>query len=198
MAARSEASRSGAEAPEVPQDLSQELASMWRRNSSRIMVSNFQLEARAEQNVRIGRLLFARVRRAPLRHHRVTYPCHASQVSAVLAALGVEHQNEFLAEEGLFSVDIAVLGGSSTQQQAQQQLKLAIEVDGPLHFTSNTMQASLEQRHRRDFHGQKFRTHGNAAHTALPCPACWPGGFPFRCLVSSAFFDLRRSEASPS
>lgn len=48
-------------------------------------------------------------------------------VSAVLEALGVPHQNEFMTEDCLFSIDIALSG--------QQ---VALEVDGPFHFTHNT------------------------------------------------------------
>lgn len=50
----------------------------------------------------------------------------------MLNEMGIEHHNEFLAEDGLFSVDIAVLppGGPN----------VALEVDGPFHFTINTNQ----------------------------------------------------------
>ncbi len=43
----------------------------------------------------------------------------------------IPHANEYLTEGGLFSVDIAILGSSK---------KVAIEVDGPAHFTSNTLE----------------------------------------------------------
>ena len=54
------------------------------------------------------------------------------QVSTLLTAMGVEHTNEYLAEDGLFGVDIYVV--------TPEGRKVAIEVDGPHHFTSNTNQ----------------------------------------------------------
>lgn len=56
------------------------------------------------------------------------------EVSTVLRAMGVVHVNEFLAEDGLFSVDIAIDGPGNK--------KIAVEVDGPHHFTANTLQVS--------------------------------------------------------
>ena len=52
-------------------------------------------------------------------------------VSNVVAALQIEHQMEYLAQDGLFSVDIAIMIGSTN---------IAIEVDGPYHYTLNTHQ----------------------------------------------------------
>ena len=48
-------------------------------------------------------------------------------VSANLEALSIPHSNEFLTEDQLFSIDIAL-----------QDQKVAIEVDGPFHFSANT------------------------------------------------------------
>lgn len=52
-------------------------------------------------------------------------------VSDVVAALQVEHQMEYLAQDGLFSVDVAIQRGGKS---------IAIEVDGPYHYTLNTHQ----------------------------------------------------------
>lgn len=52
-------------------------------------------------------------------------------VSDVVAALQIEHQMEYLAQDGLFSVDVAILGEGRN---------IAIEVDGPYHYTLNTHQ----------------------------------------------------------
>ena len=52
-------------------------------------------------------------------------------VSDVVAALQIEHQMEYLAQDGLFSVDVAILRGGRS---------IAIEVDGPYHYTLNTHQ----------------------------------------------------------
>ena len=52
-------------------------------------------------------------------------------VSDIVAALQIEHQMEYLAQDGLFSVDIAILTGDKN---------VAIEVDGPYHYTLNTHQ----------------------------------------------------------
>ena len=52
-------------------------------------------------------------------------------VSDVVAALHIEHQMECLARDGLFSVDVAVLRGGKS---------IAIEVDGPYHYTLNMRQ----------------------------------------------------------
>ena len=52
-------------------------------------------------------------------------------VSKVVAALQIEHQMEYLAEDGLFSIDIAIVSGDTN---------IAIEVDGPYHYTLNTHQ----------------------------------------------------------
>ena len=55
-------------------------------------------------------------------------------VSGTLQAMGIPHQNEFLTEDQLFSIDIAI---------ADQ--KLALEVDGPFHFAANTHATLGEQ-----------------------------------------------------
>ena len=57
-----------------------------------------------------------------------------NDVSGTLQAMGIPHQNEFLTEDQLFSIDIAI-----TDQ------KLALEVDGPFHFTANTHATLGEQ-----------------------------------------------------
>ena len=50
-----------------------------------------------------------------------------TDVSAALNSLNMPHTNEFLTEDQLFSIDIAL-----------NQQKIAIEVDGPFHFSANT------------------------------------------------------------
>lgn len=52
-------------------------------------------------------------------------------VSKMLRELGVAHDFEFVTEDGLFSLDIALAGPRGP---------VAIEVDGPYHFTLNTRQ----------------------------------------------------------
>ncbi len=52
-------------------------------------------------------------------------------VSDVIAAMQIEHQMEYLAEDGIFSVDVAVI---------RDDQKVAVEVDGPYHYTLNTHQ----------------------------------------------------------
>jgi len=52
-------------------------------------------------------------------------------VAATLSSLGVEHTLEALTADGLFSVDIGVHDGPDGA------LSVAIEVDGPHHFTIN-------------------------------------------------------------
>ena len=47
-----------------------------------------------------------------------------------LAELGIKHVEEYQAEKGLFSIDIAFSGPDGT--------RIAMEVDGPYHFTRNT------------------------------------------------------------
>ena len=54
-------------------------------------------------------------------------------VSNILAHMGVPHQNEYLAENGMFSVDIALLDVASGR-------KVCLEVDGPYHFANNCHQ----------------------------------------------------------
>ncbi|KAL4427968.1 hypothetical protein ABPG75_002057 [Micractinium tetrahymenae] len=51
------------------------------------------------------------------------------EVSSALGALGIEHEIEHLTAVNLLSVDIAIISGGR---------KLAIEVDGPFHFSVNT------------------------------------------------------------
>lgn len=51
------------------------------------------------------------------------------EVSAALGALGIEHELEHLTAVNLLSVDIAIVSGGR---------KIAIEVDGPFHFSVNT------------------------------------------------------------
>lgn len=53
-------------------------------------------------------------------------------VSARLDEMGIQHALEYEAEEGLFSIDIAFSGPGGAQ--------VALEVDGPWHFTRNTKQ----------------------------------------------------------
>ena len=50
-----------------------------------------------------------------------------TDVSTALLSLGIPHDNEFLTEDQLFSIDIAL-----------KDRKIAIEVDGPFHFSANT------------------------------------------------------------
>ena len=50
-----------------------------------------------------------------------------NDVSGNLDVLKVPHENEFLTEDQLFSIDIAL-----------EDQKVAIEVDGPFHFSANT------------------------------------------------------------
>ena len=50
----------------------------------------------------------------------------------MLTSLEIEHRNEYLTEDKYYSIDIAVLEGTLGPQ------KLALEVDGPFHFASNT------------------------------------------------------------
>ena len=54
-------------------------------------------------------------------------------VSNVLQAMGVAHENEYLADNGLFSVDIALL-------EAGPGSRACLEVDGPFHFANNCHQ----------------------------------------------------------
>lgn len=51
-------------------------------------------------------------------------------VSERLNELGIEHVQEYQAERGLFSIDIAFSGPDG--------MRVAMEVDGPYHFTRNT------------------------------------------------------------
>ena len=48
-------------------------------------------------------------------------------VSEVLAAMGLPHENEGVTDDHLFSVDIML-----------RTPRIAVEVDGPFHFTTNT------------------------------------------------------------
>ncbi len=52
-------------------------------------------------------------------------------VSQMLRDMGVAHDFEYVTEDGLFSLDIATAGPRGP---------VAIEVDGPYHFTLNTRQ----------------------------------------------------------
>lgn len=54
-------------------------------------------------------------------------------VSNVLVEMGIAHQNEYLAENGMFSVDMALLDVPPPQ-------KVCLEVDGPYHFANNCNQ----------------------------------------------------------
>lgn len=54
------------------------------------------------------------------------------EVSDCLAHMGVAHLLEHLAVDGLFSLDIVLLPDSPT--------RICIEVDGPYHYTVNTLQ----------------------------------------------------------
>lgn len=52
-------------------------------------------------------------------------------VSKMLRDMGIAHDFEYVTEDGLFSLDIATAGPRGP---------VAIEVDGPYHFTLNTRQ----------------------------------------------------------
>ena len=51
-------------------------------------------------------------------------------VSEKLHFMGIAHEDEFLTEDGCFSIDIVVTGPKGP---------VAIEVDGPYHYTVNTL-----------------------------------------------------------
>ena len=51
-------------------------------------------------------------------------------VSEKLHFMGIAHEDEFLTEDGCFSIDIVVTGPNGP---------VAIEVDGPYHYTINTL-----------------------------------------------------------
>ena len=51
-------------------------------------------------------------------------------VSEKLHLMGIAHEDEFLTEDGCFSIDIVVSGPKGP---------VAIEVDGPYHYTVNTL-----------------------------------------------------------
>ena len=53
-------------------------------------------------------------------------------ISASLTSLGIAHQNEYLTEDQYYSIDIAILKGDQCPSN------VALEVDGPFHFASNT------------------------------------------------------------
>jgi hypothetical protein len=53
-----------------------------------------------------------------------------NDVSSCLHSMQIAHQNEYLTEDKLFSIDVAILGGVPP---------IALEVDGPFHFTANTL-----------------------------------------------------------
>ena len=48
------------------------------------------------------------------------------EVSSILYAMGIPHELEWLTQSGRFSIDVALYGGQG---------QVAIEVDGPYHFT---------------------------------------------------------------
>ncbi len=48
-------------------------------------------------------------------------------VSAVLDGMGLAHAIEHVTQDGLFSIDLALLDG-----------RVAVEVDGPFHYSANT------------------------------------------------------------
>lgn len=53
-------------------------------------------------------------------------------VSDRLSELGIDHVEEYVTEQGLFRIDIAFSG--------PENMRVAMEVDGPYHFTRNTRQ----------------------------------------------------------
>ena len=52
-----------------------------------------------------------------------------NKVSEALAGLGVQHEIECVTDDGLFCVDIML-----------RHARVAVDVDGPYHFTANTLQ----------------------------------------------------------
>ena len=58
------------------------------------------------------------------------------RVSSALHKMGMNHEIEHLTEDGAFSVDIHML--SSGGSGGSSSLRMAIEVDGPTHFATNT------------------------------------------------------------
>ncbi|KAL6783637.1 hypothetical protein ACKKBF_B05255 [Auxenochlorella protothecoides x Auxenochlorella symbiontica] len=61
-----------------------------------------------------------------------------SEVSRMLSSMGINHEFEHLTEDRLFSVDIAL-----------SDEKIALEADGPHHFTANTLQPLADMYWRR-------------------------------------------------
>ena len=82
-------------------------------------------------------------------------------VSARLKEMGIEHVEEFLAEEGLFSIDIAFSGPNG--------MRVAMEVDGPFHYTCNTNQPMGHTLLRWDPSGLPFSPSNPLSH--LPSAA---------------------------
>lgn len=64
-------------------------------------------------------------------HHAVV-SAFQKDVSERLVEMDIRHKQEYMAEEGLFSIDIAFTGPGG--------VRIAMEVDGPFHFTMNTYQ----------------------------------------------------------
>ena len=68
-------------------------------------------------------------------------------VLRILQLLNIKYRSEVKVDDGLFSIDIALIPSADLNDEDKQgQLKLpakpilCIEVDGPTHFTSNTQQ----------------------------------------------------------
>jgi hypothetical protein len=57
--------------------------------------------------------------------------CAQESVGEAMNKLGVQYVEEYSAENGIFRVDFALVGARK---------KVAIEADGPFHFTCNTRQ----------------------------------------------------------
>ena len=98
----------------------------WKKNSERLPLPRSLLRAAKRSWLQS-------------KHHHVTSELHAEVKDAVERHFGLPCEAEVLTEDGLFSVDlmVTVRGGVKPTDPRGVPQKVAIEVDGPHHFTTN-------------------------------------------------------------
>ena len=92
------------------------------------------------------------------------------KVSAALHEIGMNHEIEHLTDDGVFSVDIRMLSSGGAPGRSSSS-RLAIEVDGPTHFATNTREPLGPTVWRR----QMLEARGY-------------------CVISLPYFELNRAE----
>ncbi|KAL0053862.1 hypothetical protein WJX82_000155 [Trebouxia sp. C0006] len=112
------------------------LSTQYHQLFQALLLARIEAQMAGNKELASGLLIPAALQDEAVRHWKIMMRSSRvsmfhQDVSDVIAAMQIEHQMEYLAEDGIFSVDVAVI---------RDDQKVAVEVDGPYHYTLNTHQ----------------------------------------------------------